>query len=163
MPKEIDFKKLTEVIKNELKEQGIEFVDPETRLTTEFERNYAYMRYGRSCVDDYLDEEHIKTIKEEAKKILEFARLELQPEIDSELSRAYQNQDQIVYQRGMQKGREEGFAENFESLISKVDVEELVEEKKDSLDLDKHAYYAFGAYRDGVEDVLKALKEMIKK
>ena len=162
MPKEIDFKKLTEVIKNELKEQGIEFVDQETQLTTEFERNYAYMRYGQSCVDEFLDEEHIKTIKEEAKKILEFARQELQPEIDEEINRAYNCQDKIVFHRGYEKGHKECIKETLDNIFKKIVIEDIVEDKRDSLDLEMRGLYAFDAYRDGIKDTLKEIRNYAK-
>lgn len=44
-------------------------------------------------------------------------------------------------------------------IASEIDVEDMVEEKKDSLNLEKDAYFAFGAYRKGIEDTLKKIKE----
>lgn len=43
-------------------------------------------------------------------------------------------------------------------IASEIDIEDMVEEKKDSLNLEKDAYFAFGAYRQGIEDTLKAIK-----
>lgn len=43
-------------------------------------------------------------------------------------------------------------------IASEIDTEDLVEEKKDSLNLERDANFAFGAYRQGIEDTIKAIK-----
>ena len=70
---------------------------------SEFEMNYACMRYGQCCVVDFFDEEHLKVVKEEAAQILEFAKQELYPNFDEELERAYKKQDDVVYKKGYEK------------------------------------------------------------
>lgn len=44
-------------------------------------------------------------------------------------------------------------------IVSELDVDDIVDEKVDSLDLSRDGYFATGAYRSGVIDTIKRIKE----
>lgn len=80
-------------------------------------------------------------------------QLKTNAEIEEDLELAYKNQDEVVYNRGYDQGREDERKEKI--IISDEDIEQLVGEYQ----YDGHPCdFQVFAYRQGIERVVKFIK-----
>lgn len=80
-------------------------------------------------------------------------QLKTNAEIEEDLELAYKNQDEVVYNRGYDQGREDERKEKI--IISNEDIEQLVGEYQ----YDGHPCdFQVLAYRQGIERVVKFIK-----
>ena len=95
--------------------------------------------------------------KVDAKELLAI----INKEHEAELERAYKNQDDVVFQRGYEKGYEFGREEKIDNLISKEDIEHLVADYRDGLAPALHEAFKdlqTCCYEQGINDIMKFIK-----
>ena len=153
-----------EHIVNALKEQGLEHkdgeiveIEPEHQELTEFEEA---VRQCMVCATTYNDEK----VKKEASELLSIARKQFQPEFDEELELAYKTQDEVVYNRGYDKGFEDARKQIASEIVKPYTekgrrlYDESIEAAKED-DTERSNEYYWGGFTDCADVILKALEK----